>query len=179
MINKPIKQLFAILVIFAVLSATACDSEIIKAATGQDERSLSPTYIVDGEGNQLFFQLDLKERSDASYREENDGFSHSDENGKLIKSWTVPYFGNTVYESITEFFIGKKDSLTFYLSGNYYYFNECRLADGKSFDLRTAYISRDGKYAKTANYEKLAGDDGIFGSLDDLKVLTIVYRGWL
>ena len=31
----------------------------------------------------------------------------------------------------------------------------------------------------TANYQSLLGKDGVIGTEDDVKVVTLVYKGWL
>ncbi|MBR1868222.1 MAG: hypothetical protein IJ800_06590 [Clostridia bacterium] len=180
MTNKAIRLLFATFVAVFTLTAASCGGNVFEPLKEKDERSSLPDFVIGDDGEPLWFTLDLRERSASSSREENDGFSHSDVDGALIRSWTIPYYGNTVFESVFEFFKNSEsEKITFYSRGNYYYFKNCVLADGTEYDLQTAYISSDGKYAKTANYEKLAGNDGVFGTSDDLKILTIVYRGWL
>ena len=58
-------------------------------------------------------------------------------------------------------------------------FHDCVLQSGETYNLETVYVAADGKYADCANFQKLCGADGVFGNEDDLKVLTLVYKGWL
>lgn len=145
---------------------------------GDDDRADHPVYHGDEKGNYTFL-LELRDVGSGEEVAEGDAFAHSTTDGSLIKSWTVPYFGNTVYEAVVKFFEGKEDTVTFRLSQHkFYMFHDCT-ADGKVYDLETAYIAADGVYANCANFEKLCGDDGQFGTDDDLKILTLVYRGWV
>ena len=58
-------------------------------------------------------------------------------------------------------------------------FHDLKLEDGTTYNLETVYVAADGKYAMCANYQSLFGTDGIAGTVDDLKVLVLVYKGWL
>ena len=53
------------------------------------------------------------------------------------------------------------------------------VAMAQSVSTDAAYISADGLYSKCANFQTLFGADEKAGTLDDLKVLVIVYQGWL
>ncbi|MDE7087576.1 MAG: hypothetical protein K2O67_05235, partial [Clostridia bacterium] len=61
----------------------------------------------------------------------------------------------------------------------FYMFHDCKLIDGTEYNLETVYIAADGVYSNCANYQSVLGNDGVAGTNDDLKVLTLVYRGWL
>ncbi|MDE6274180.1 MAG: hypothetical protein K2L87_03930 [Clostridiales bacterium] len=126
------------------------------------------------------FLLELREPSTETVAEEGDIYPHSTLDGALIYSWEIPMYGNTVYESVTEYFKDRTDSITFRLSQQkFYMFHDCTLPDGTQYNLETVYIAADGEYAMTANYQPILGEDGVAGTEDDLKVLTLVYRGWL
>ncbi len=156
------------------LVLVSCDEVI-----GGDDTSDNPQYVqVNGET--LYFTLELRMPSDSTTREEGDAYSHSALDGDKIFSWQVPYYGNTVYESIKKFFEDRDDNITFKLSGSrFYMFDACTLENGDVYKLQNAYISADGKYAQVANRQTLLGEDNIAGTVDDLKVLVIVYMGWL
>lgn len=70
--------------------------------------------------------------------------------------------------------------ITFRLSQHrFYMFHELTLSDGASYNLETVYVAADGKYAMCANFQTLFGEDGTAGTVDDLQVLVLVYKGWL
>lgn len=170
------KNIFLILatLLIAVITLSACNG-----VWGNDETSDTPQYIkVNGE--QLYFTLELREEGSAVESEGNDRFDHSSTDGEMIYSWKIPMYGLTVYESVVKFFEDREDSITFRLTEHrYYMFSSCTLIDGSKYNLETVYIAADGKYAKCANFIKLIGDDNIAGTVDDLKTLVLVYKGWL
>ncbi len=128
----------------------------------------------------LTFLLELRLPTDRTEREEGDAYPHSTADGELIAEWTIPVYGNTVYESVVKYFEDSEDSITFRLSQHrFYMFHDCTLADGSHYDLETCYIAVDGEYGNTANFQTLQGADGVFGTDDDVKTVTLVYRGWL
>lgn len=146
---------------------------------GKDERSSSPEYA-EIDGNKLYFTLELRESGSGTEISSGDIYPHSKTDGPLIKEWEIPYYGATVYEAVTEYFSNSEDKITFKLSqSRYYMFYECVLKNGDKYNLETVYVAANGKYAMCSNFEKLAGSDGVFGTEDDLKVLTLVYKGWL
>ena len=170
------KNIFLILttLLIAVIMLSACSG-----VWGKDETSENPQYIkVNGE--QLYFTLELRDTGSSSETESWDGFPHATTDGELIYSWEIPMYGSTVYESVVKFFEDRDDSIIFRLAEHrYYMFSNCKLINGKEYNLETVYIAADGKYAKCANFIKLAGDDNIAGTVDDLKTLVLVYKGWL
>lgn len=181
----------AIFCLGLLIFSAGCDKVI-----GGDETSSSPTYA-EANGKILFFTLELRMPGSSSEISEGDNFAHSTIDGELISTWQIPMFGKTVYESVVKYFDGGKqdvateaksdkplksgdDKITFRLSGHrYYMFHDCVLQSGETYNLETVYVAADGKYADCANFQKLCGADGIFGTEDDLKVLTLVYKGWL
>lgn len=126
------------------------------------------------------FVLELRMPSSRTEVAPGDTFAHSATDGELIASWQVPVFGNTLYESLVRFSEQGADKFSFRLSQHrFYMLHDCTLADGSYFNLETCYIAVDGQYAMTANHQSLAGADGTFGTADDVRVVTVVYRGWL
>lgn len=171
-----LKRVALCLCLLAALSLAACSPD---GVLGGDNRAAEPTFHGDENGNYSFV-LELRDTGSGEEVAEGDSFAHSTTDGKLIKSWTVPFFGNTVYEAVAEFFKDSADKMTFRLSQHrFFMFHDCTLADGSSYDLETVYVAADGVYADCANFQTLCGDDGVFGTADDLKVLTLVYRGWV
>lgn len=167
--------IIAIFCICLLIFSVGCDKVL-----GGDLTSSAPDYIeVDGEP--LTFLLELREPGSGDETAEGDGFSHSTTDGKLIASWEVPMYGATVYESVVKYFDeNSADKITFRLSQHrFYMFHECVLSGGEKYNLETVYVAADGKYANCANFIALLGDDGEAGTADDLKVLTLVYKGWL
>ena len=127
-----------------------------------------------------YFILELRQTGADSEREDWDAYSHSTLDGELIASWEVPMYGNTVYESIVKFFEEREDSITFRKTQHkFQMFHEYVNEEGDLWNLETVYVAADGKYANCANYQEILGEDGIAGTDDDLKVLTLVYKGWL
>ncbi len=163
-----------ITIIAAVLYCTACDKVF-----GKDETTSVASYVRIN-GTQLYFTLEFRDTGTGQETADGDYFPHATTDGELISSWKIPYYGATVYESIVKFFDGRTDNISFKLSQHrYYMFHECVLSNGDKYNLETVYIAADGKYSLCANFQKLAGEDGVFGTTDDLKVLTLVYKGWL
>ena len=126
------------------------------------------------------FKLELRQPTDKTEISEGDAYAHSTIDGELIYEWTIPMYGNTVYESVVKFFEGRSDSITFRLSQHrYYMFHDCVLENGTVYNLETVYVAANGEYSNCANYQSVVGADGIAGTDDDLKILTLVYKGWL
>lgn len=139
-----------------------------------DDTSDSPVY------HGTTFTMQLRMPSEESVREENDKFSHSELDGDLICEWEIPAYGNTVYESVKKYFEDRADSVRFRADQHtFYMFSKCVLENGDEYDLETAYVAADGVYSKCANRQSVLGADGMAGTDDDLKVLVIVYKGWL
>lgn len=191
-IKKHIYLLFiTILCLGLLIFSAGCDKVI-----GGDNTSSSPAYA-EADGKILFFTLEFRFPGSSTEVSEGDSFAHSTLDGELISSWQIPMFGKTVYESVVKYFDGEDpdpaaeiksdkplkrsgEKFTFRLSGHrYYMFHDCVLQSGETYNLETVYVAADGKYADCANFQKLCGADGIFGTEDDLKVLTLVYKGWL
>lgn len=148
----------------------------------KDKQSESPDYHPsDADQTQYAsFVLELRMPNGEQQTEEWDSFPHSKLDGDIIESWEIPYFGNTVYESVKKFFAERSDSITFRAEQHkFYMFHECVLQDGTRYNLETAYVAVDGKYSSCANYQTLFGADGIAGTDDDVKLVIIVYNGWL
>lgn len=131
-------------------------------------------------GETLYFDLCLKNPSENKSSESGDPFPHSATDGETIYSWRVPFYGDTVYDALIYFFSDRDDEITFrFVSKSYYMFDQCTLISGEKYSLGTVYVEADGKYASAADRQPLAGEDGIFGSGDDLKTLILVYKGWV
>lgn len=164
-----LKVLTALLAV-AALSFTCCNCEIWFG----DDTSDDPVF------HGTTFTLQLRMPTDESVKEENDGFSHSTTDGELICEWEIPTYGNTVYESVKKFFEDRTDKIYFRAEQHtFYMFSKCVLESGEEYNLETAYVAADGIYSKCANRQSVLGADGIAGTDDDLKVLVIVYKGWL
>lgn len=158
-------------------------------AWGRDATSPTPDYHKvpqdetqnESQKPQLYtFVLELRLPTDKTEISDGDSFPHSTVDGELIAQWSIPIYGNTVYESVTKYFENKEHKITFRLSQHrFYMFHDCTLDDGSYYNLETCYIAVDGKYAMTANYQSLLGKDGVIGTEDDVKVVTLVYKGWL
>lgn len=161
--------------ILLCLALFACDNGVL----GGDETSDNAQYaFVDGK--QLCFTLEFRQPSTETEISDGDYRPHAKANGELIASWQIPCYGNTVYESIVKFFADRNDKITFRLSQHrYYMFHDVTLENGTNYNLETVYVAADGKYAQCANFQTLFGEDEKVGTLDDLKVLVIVYQGWL
>ena len=172
---KKLVHIFTAILICA-LTACAC---LGCNAIAKGNTSDSPDYAwVDG--HKLSFTLELRNVGSGSEKADGDAFAHSTTDGELIASWQIDCFGNTVYESVNKYFEDKDEKITFALSQRkFYLFDSATLKDGSTYSLKTAYVSADGKYATCANYQTLFGQDGIAGTVDDLKVLVLVYKGWL
>ena len=141
---------------------------------GAENEKTAPAYP---EGTT--FTLELRLPSSSTEKADGDAFAHSTTDGELICSWEVDYFGETVYDAVTAFYSDGEEKITFYrFQHRYYMFESCRLKDA-TYDLKTAYIAANGKYSNVADRQYLVGKDGVYGTNDDLKILTIVYRGWL
>lgn len=157
------------------LALFACDNGVL----GGDETSDNAQYAV-VDGKQLCFTLELRNPSSETEISDGDSRPHAKADGKLIASWQIPCYGNTAYESIVKFFEIRQDKVSFRLSQRrFYMFHEAVLENGDVYNLENAYISADGSYSKCANFQTLFGEDETPGTLDDLKVLVIVYQGWL
>lgn len=160
----------------ALLLLTGCSGLWFK-----DEQSKSPGYHTspDEEGSATFI-LELRNYTDETEIEGWDVYPHSKIDGELIYSWEIPMYGNTVYESIKKFFEDREDRMEFRLTQHkFYMFHECTLLNGETYNLETVYVAADGVYSNCANYQSVLGKDGVAGTDDDLKVLTLVYKGWL
>lgn len=170
---KKIFTLFSIFLI-GVLTLTGC-------VWGNDSQAESPQYHYDANGEPYKFTLQLREPGSSTEIAEGDTYPHSTIDGELIYEWQIPMYGNTVYESVKKYFENREDeNITFRLSQHtFYMFHDCTLIDGTEYNLETVYIAADGVYANCANYQSVLGDDGVAGTDDDLKILTLVYRGWL
>ncbi len=188
------KATIMVILVLTVLGVCSGCSEI----WFKDKTSKSPDYhpIVsdDGSGsdnnsseehdspNTVYatFVLELRMPTDEQETEESDAFAHSKLNGELICSWEIPFFGNTLYESVKKFFERRPDSITFRAEQHkFYMFRECVLENGEKYNLETAYVAVDGKYSYCANHQSLLGADGIAGTDDDVKIVVLVYEGWL
>lgn len=157
------------------LALFACDNGVL----GGDETSDDAQYAV-VDGKQLYFTLELRNPSSETEISDGDSRPHTKADGELIASWQIPCYGNTAYESIVKFFEDRQDKISFRLSQRrFYMFHEAALENGDVYNLENAYISADGSYSKCANFQTLFGEDETAGTLDDLKVLVIVYQGWL
>ena len=157
------------------LALFACDNGVL----GGDETSDDARYTV-VDGKQLYFTLELRNPSGETEISNGDSRPHAKADGELIASWQIPCYGNTTYESIVKFFEERQDKISFRLSQRrFYMFHEAVLENGDVYNLENAYISADGSYSKCANFQTLFGEDENPGTLDDLKVLVIVYQGWL
>lgn len=147
---------------------------------GKDGQTDSPDYHYAENGEKFEFLLQLRQPGSSTEVAEGDAYPHSTIDGELIYEWHIPMYGNSVYESVKKFFEGREDTMTFRLSQHtYYMFHDCTLIDGTYYNLETVYIAADGAYANCANFQSVLGDDGVAGTEDDLKILTLVYRGWL
>lgn len=171
------KTLFLVAVALVMLSA--CTLVACNKVWGSDGTQSNPGYaIVDGK--QQYFTLQLRMPGNGTEVSDGDMFAHSTIDGDLICEWQIPCYGNTVYESIVKFFADRNDKITFRLSQHrYYMFHDVTLENGTNYNLETVYVAADGKYAQCANFQTLFGEDEKVGTLDDLKVLVIVYQGWL
>ena len=170
------KILILLIVSIAILlTLSACDKDVL----GGDETTDSPQYIV-VDGEQLYFALQLRKPSGEYVISEGDSRPHASLDGELVFEWQIPYYGNTVYESVVEFFADREDSITFRVSQHrYQMFHDCTLVDGTTYNLERVYIAADGEYAMCANFQTLYGKDEIAGTVDDLKVLVLVLDGWI
>lgn len=156
-----------------LLSLSAC------GVLGPDGQANEPFYHLDGDGKPYTFTLEFRLPGSGEETAEGDAFPHSTIDGALVAAYTVPMFGNTVYESATEFFSRSDDELSFRLSQHrFYMFHELVCAGGR-YNLETAYIAADGIYADCANFQSVLGPDGMAGTEDDLKILTVAIGGWL
>ncbi|MDE6757714.1 MAG: hypothetical protein K2O95_00745 [Clostridia bacterium] len=148
---------------------------VLSGCIGGDKTAQDPQ-----EHEGCYFTLELREPGLDNEREDWDAYPHSTLDGAIIMSWEIPMYGNTVYESVVKFFEDRADSVTFRKTQHkFQMFHEYINEDGDVWNLETVYVAADGEYAMTANYQEILGDDGIAGTDDDLKVLTLVYKGWL
>ncbi len=178
---------FALIALLVAIALTLCCCGV----WGNDATSDVPDYhpvppsddvqLPEQESEKLYeFTLELRMPSEKTEISDGDLFAHSTDDGELVKQWTVPVYGNTLYESVVKFFENGEDKITFRLSQHrFYMFHDCALADGRYYDLETCYVSVDGKYGNAANFQTLQGEDGVFGTDDDVKTVTLVYKGWL
>lgn len=181
--NAKKRYLISLLAILLVLVATAfcaCDKDgNPKEIWGDDKTTDNPDYVVIDD-EPLYFTLELRQPGSTTEVSDGDTFPHSSIDGELIYSWQIPYYGNTVYESVLEFFDDREDSITFRVSQHrYQMFHDCTLVDGTTYNLERVYIAADGEYAMCANFQTLYGKDEIAGTVDDLKVLVLVLDGWI
>ena len=167
--NRLIAPFFIIICIFLSASLLSCGKE-----TGGEK-----DYIKDDSGNAVYFTLELRMPVENTERASGDVFSHSALGGEVIRSFEVPYFGETVYDSVVKFFENRVDRITFSLSEHIYYMFDEYVSGEERYSLKTAYIAANGEYSSCANYEMLSGEDKTLFTDDDLKILTIVYKGWL
>lgn len=152
-----------------------CDS-----VWGDDEQNTDSADYHYVDGKQLSFTLEFRGHGTSTDIANGDKYAHSTLDGDLIYTWEIPCYGNTVYESVVKFFEDRQDDISFTLSQHrYYIFDKAVLEDGSVYNLSTAYIAADGVYSKCANFQTLFGDDQTPGTLDDLKVLVVVYQGWM
>lgn len=168
----------------ALLIFSACALPVAALAGcgvwGNDGQAKDPKYHYNGDGEPYSFILQLRQTGSSTEISDGDTFEHSTIDGELIYEWQIPMYGNTVYEAVVKFFEGRDDEITFRLSQHtFYMFHDCTLEDGAYYNLETVYVAADGVYANCANYQPILGDDGVAGTDDDLKILTLVYRGWL
>lgn len=141
---------------------------------GKDETSDNPDYT-EIDNTQLSFTLELRAPGSDTEISDGDTYPHATINGDLIWSWDVPYYGNTVYESVEKFFEGRSDNIDFRLSQHkFQMFHSCTLEDGSFYNLETSYIAADGAYSMCANFQTLFGEDQTPGTLDDLKVFDSI-----
>lgn len=146
--------------------------------SADDNTAQNPQYHYIN-GKQATFLFELRNPS-TDVSTDGDSRPHSAIDGELICSWQIPYYGNTVYESVLKFFEDREDNIDFRLSQyKYQMFHSCTLSDGTVYNLERAYVSADGKYSQCANYEMLLGEDNTLGTVDDLAVLVVVYDGWM
>ena len=147
---------------------------------GNDAQAKDPQYHYDANGDPYTFVLQLRQPGSSTEVADGDAYPHSTIDGDLIYEWKIPMYGNTVYESVKKYFEDREDKITFRLSQHtFYMFHDCTLVDGTEYNLETVYIAADGVYANCANYQSVLGSDGVAGTDDDLKNLTLVYKGWL
>jgi len=180
--NNKRRYLFSLLAVLLVLVAVAlcaCDKGGNPEIWGNDKTTDDPDYtVIDDEP--LSFTLELRHPGSTTEVADGDTFPHSSIDGELIFSWQIPYYGNTVYESVVEFFADREDNITFRVSQHrYQMFHDCTLLDGTTYNLERVYIAADGEYAMCANFQTLYGKDEIAGTVDDLKVLVLVLDGWI
>lgn len=172
------KKLKFIVAFITIIAAVFCFAACNKVF-GKDETTSDASYVKIN-GTQLYFTLEFRDTGTGQETADGDYFPHATTDGELISSWQIPYYGATVYESVVKFFENREDNISFKLSQHrYYMFYECVLSSGDKYNLETVYIAADEKYSMCANFQKLAGEDDVFGTVDDLKVLTLVYKGWL
>lgn len=174
--KKPLSLLFITTVILTLaFSLVGCND--VWGDDAQDGDDAHYHYV---DGVQLCFTLEFREHGTSTNVESGDQYAHSTLDGKLIYSWEIPCYGNTVYESVVKFFEDRQDNISFALSQHrYYLFDKAVLEDGSTYYLSTAYVASDGVYSRCANFQTLFGEDQIPGTLDDLKVLVVVYEGWM
>lgn len=174
--NSKILKIFTVFVLLFTLVGLLCACDKV---WGKDETASKPGYH-EVDGKRLSFTLEFRDTGSGTEISDGDNFAHATIDGTLIKSWQIDCYGNTVYESVVKYFEDKNESITFRLSQHkFYMFHDLTLEDGTTYNLETVYVAADGKYAMCANYQSLFGEDGIAGTVDDLKVLVLVYKGWL
>ena len=168
-----------LLILSFVFSLCGCSGNI----WFDDGRSDDPLYHYIGEREdkrKVTFILELRKPTEELTTESWDIYPHSKTDGELIKSWEIPIYGNTLYESVVKYFEDNEENFTFSLSQHkFYMFHDCTLSGGETYNLETVYIAGDGVYANCANYQSLLGEDGVAGTEDDVKTVVLVYRGWL
>lgn len=174
--KKHLSLIFAITIILSLaILLVGCDS--VWGDDNQSDDTADYHYV---DGKQLTFTLEFRNHGTSSDTASGDKYAHSTLDGELIYSWNIPCYGNTVYESVVKFFEDRQDDINFTLSQHrYYVFDKAVLEDGSEYDLTTSYIAADGVYSKCANFQTLFGEDQTPGTLDDLKVLVVVYQGWM
>lgn len=158
------------------------DKDGISSELENNSKAKETDNIENNEESLYCFTLVLRQPGSFTETEEWDYYPHSSIDGELIAEWEIPFYGNTVYESVKKYFESDKvkDKIVFRLTQHrFYMFHECKLASGEKYNLETVYVDADGQYSMCSNYQSVLGDDGIVGTEDDLKVLTLVYRGWV
>lgn len=177
--KKHLKSTLLISTVLLLASITLVMLCACNRVWGKDETAKDPGYVYNGD-DLLHFTLELRTPGSGTEISDGDNFPHATIDGELITSWQVPYYGNTVYESVVKFFEDRSDNIDFRLSQHkFQMFHSCTLESGETYNLERSYIAANGKYSMCANFEKLLGDDNTLGTVDDLDVLVVVYDGWM
>lgn len=103
--NSKILKIFTVFVLLFTLVGLLCACDKV---WGNDKTTDDPGYhVIDGK--RLSFTLEFRDTGSNTEVSEGDNFAHSTLDGKLIKSWQIDCYGNTVYESIVKFFEDKDE----------------------------------------------------------------------